>query len=110
MFSQLTDSEGWVAKVLSIAAGALVSTRLLTGSFTERLLSATAGGAIAYVTTPLLSLKIGSPESVTGFLAGLFGMAIVSRLWEFIQSAPIADFWKLVLNFLTRISGGRSDK
>jgi hypothetical protein len=110
MFTQLTDSEGLLAKVISIGAGALVSTRLLTGSVTERLLTALAGGAIAYVTSPYLSNKIGLPESITGFLMGLFGMAIASRLWEFIQTAPISDFWKLVLNFLTRLTGGSSAK
>lgn len=104
------ETEAWLPKLLSIGAGALVSTRLLTGTVTERLLTATAGGAIAYVTSPFIASKIGLPESITGFLAGLFGMAIVSRLWEFIQTAPISDFWKLVLNFLTRISGGRTEK
>lgn len=104
------EDEAWLPKLLSIGAGALVSTRLLTGTILERLLTATAGGAIAYVVSPVIASKIGLPESITGFLAGLFGMAIVSRLWEFIQTAPIPEFWKLVLNFLTRITGGRTEK
>jgi hypothetical protein len=104
------EADVLIAKVVSIGAGALVSTRLLTGTLLERLMSAAAGSALAYVVSPYIASKIEAPESITGFLTGLFGMAVVSRLWEFIQTAPIAEFWKLVLSFLTRITGGRSEK
>lgn len=109
MFTDV-ETAALIAKIIPIGAGALVSTRLLTGTPLERLMSAVAGVALAYVVSPYIAGKIEAPESITGFLTGLFGMAVVSRLWEFIQTAPIAEFWKLVLSFLTRITGGRSEK
>lgn len=91
---------------LSSVAGALVSMKFLSGTVTERLLTASAGALLAYIVSPHLASRIGLPEGFTGFLAGLFGMAVMSRLWEFIQTAPISDFWKIVLDFFKRISGG----
>lgn len=104
MFSGL-DADVLLTKASSVA-GALVSMKFLSGSVTERLLTASAGAALAYILSPHLALKIGAPEGFVGFLAGLFGMAVMSRFWEFIQTAPIADFWKIVLDFFKRISGG----
>jgi len=77
--------------------GAFVSMQFLQGTFWTKLFLALSGAAFSYFAAPYLSEKIGMPEGLAGFLLGLFGMAIISRAWEFVQTAPIAQIWEQVL-------------
>lgn len=99
------DADVLITKLSSVA-GAVVSIRFLSGTRTEKLLTALSGALFSYIVSPYLASKIDAPEGFVGFLTGLFGMAVASRFWEFIQTAPIADFWRIVLDFFKRISGG----
>jgi hypothetical protein len=96
--------DAWAAKLAGVA-GAIVSVRFLQGTWPERLFTALAGAVLSYFATPFLSERIGLPEGLTGFLLGLFGMAVMSRAWEWIQTTPVAALWQLLLGWLQRISG-----
>ena len=48
---------------------------------------------------------MGIPEGLSGFLLGLFGMAIASRFWEWIQTTPIAGVWQIVIDWLKKKAG-----
>ena len=50
-------------------------------------------------------MRIGIPEGFCGFLIGLFGMAIASRMWEWIQSTPVAALWDIVLTKFRKLMG-----
>jgi len=78
--------------------GAAVSMRYLQGSWFERLSMAASGSLVAYYAAPYLSLVLGIPEGLMGFLTGMFGMAIVSRAWEAVQSAPIGALWQAAVD------------
>jgi hypothetical protein len=67
-------------------AGALVSLRFMTGSWYEKLTMALGGATLSYVgTAPLATwLKIDNAAGLIGFLVGLFGMAVVSKVYEVI--------------------------
>lgn len=80
--------EGAATKLAGLV-GAVISTRFLQGTFPERCFMALSGAAISFYTAPYVSKTTGLPEGLAGFLLGLFGMAIVSKAWEYWQSAPI---------------------
>lgn len=90
-----------IAKFASVA-GALVSMRFLNGTWGEKVFTAICGVVLSYFLTPWLSTLLGLPEGVTGFLLGLFGMAIASRLWEWIQLTPLGALWQITLDWLPR--------
>lgn len=93
-----------LAVKLAGVAGSLVSMRYLQGSWPARISMAAGGSLISYYAAPHLAAVTGVPEGLTGFLLGLFGMAVVSRAWEGVQAAPIAALWQAVID---RISGKR---
>lgn len=95
-----------LAAKLAGVAGAVVSMRFLQGTFMERVFMALSGAVVSYYATPWLSPKIGLPEGFTGFLVGMFGMAVASRCWEWVQTTPVAALWQILLDWLTRRSGG----
>ncbi len=95
-----------LAGKLAGVAGAVVSMKFLQGTFMERAFMAMSGAIVSYYATPWLSPKIGLPEGFTGFLVGMFGMAVASRGWEWVQTTPVAALWQIVLDWLARRSGG----
>lgn len=89
--------DGLAGKLAGVL-GAAVSMRFMQGSLLERLTMAAGGAAGSYFAAPFISLKTGMPEGLAGFLLGLFGMAVVSKFWEWIQTTPVAAFWQIALD------------
>jgi len=102
--SEFPTLDVWAAKLAGVA-GALVSMRFLQGSWPERLSTAAAGAVVSYYLGPWLAERVGLPIGLTGFLVGLFGMAVMSRAWEWVQTTPVADIWKIVLGWFGRRVG-----
>ena len=84
------------------AAGALVSMRFITGTWFEKTTMALGGSALSFFGTVPLSnwLAISNAEGLLGFLIGLFGMALVSKVYEVIwlidASRVAKDLWAAV--------------
>lgn len=84
-------------------AGALVSMRFISGTWFEKVTMALGGSALSFFGTPPLFswLAINNSEGLLGFLVGLFGMALVSKVYEIIwliDSNKIAkDLWSAVV-------------
>lgn len=97
--------DAWAVKFAGVL-GAAVSMRFIQGTFTQRFLSAVSGAIVSYYVSPHLATKISTPEGLTGFVVGLFGMAIASRVWEFVQETPIGALWAAATD---RIRGGKPD-
>lgn len=91
-------------------AGALVSVNFLQGPLSARLLMATGGAVLSFYGTHWAAAATGLPEGFTGFLLGLFGMAVVSRAWAFIQDLPLAAVWQVLIDWLRRITGTKPEK
>ena len=74
-------------KLAAGIAGAVVSLRFVQGTYMERVTMAVGGAALSYFATTPLSEWLAAPkaEGVIGFFIGLFGMAIVSKVYEVIQ-------------------------
>lgn len=105
MHPQDTNIDVWLAKLAGVA-GALVSMRFLRGTWPERLSSAITGAVLSYYMTDWMADKVGLPLGLSGFLLGLFGMAVVSRAEEWVQTAPVAAIWQVLLNWARRKTGG----
>lgn len=86
-FSQY-NLEGLATKLAGLA-GAVVSMRFLQGTWKERVFRAAGGMAFSFYASPFLAKISGLPEGLSGFLLGLFGMALVSKAWEVIQTLPL---------------------
>jgi len=101
------DIDAWGAKLAGLG-GAALSMRFIKGTWYERLTMAVGGVIASYFLAEWLSVWTRLPLQVTGFLLGLFGMAIASRIWEAIQNAPLGELWSAAID---RIRGrGASPK
>jgi hypothetical protein len=91
-----------VFKLVAGLAGAVVSLRFVQGTWMERTLMAVGGAAMSYLgTTPLAEwLQAPKAEGVIGFFIGLFGMAIVAKIYEVVQLLDAkqiaADVWATI--------------
>ena len=85
-----------VAKFSGLA-GACLSLAYMKGPPVERITNAVGGALVSLYTSNWLAAKTGMPEGLTGFLMGLFGMAICAKGWELIQTTPLADVWAGIL-------------
>jgi hypothetical protein len=90
-----------IAKLAGVA-GAALSLNFIKGSWAERLTMAAGGAVISLYVTAWLSQKTGLPEGLTGFLLGMFGMAITAKAWEAIQATPVAEIWKSGIDYFLR--------
>ncbi|GGX11068.1 hypothetical protein GCM10007242_16380 [Pigmentiphaga litoralis] len=97
--------DGLAVKLAGVA-GALVSMRYLQGSLLARISMAASGSLVSYYAAPHVAHLTGMPEGLTGFLLGVFGMAIVSRAWEGVQAVPIALMWQAVIDRIRGRTGG----
>ena len=84
------DTETLFAKGAGLA-GALVSLNFVKGTWPERIVMALSGAILSYFVAPYVSVRGGIDVGLSGFLVGLFGMAICSKLWEIIQSLQAAE-------------------
>ena len=81
-----------IATKLAGVAGALVSTRFLSGTWPQKLATAASGAIASFFATPYVVAKLSLPEGFAGFLVGLFGMAILSRTWDWLQTSSLVSF------------------
>lgn len=88
----MTDTDVIIAK-LSGVFGACLSLAYMKGPPIERISNAVGGAIVSLYTAPWLATKTDMPEGLTGFLMGLFGMAICAKGWELIQNTPIKEVW-----------------
>lgn len=85
------------------AAGAIVSMRFISGTWGEKLTMAAGGAALSFFGSVPVASWVNQPDSVGlfGFLIGLFGMGVVSRVYEAILVIDVAvmakEAWKIFL-------------
>lgn len=87
-------------------AGAFISLKFIQGSWPERIVMAIGGSFFSFYASPWAASKTGLPEGLSGFLLGLFGMAICAKVWEWIQQAPVSGIWGALLEWFPRKKGG----
>ncbi len=89
-------------KLAAGVAGAVVSLRFVQGTWLERFVMAIGGAALSYFASANIAdwLKVPDALGLVGFLVGLFGMAIVAKVYEvllMLDAKQIAgDVWATV--------------
>jgi hypothetical protein len=89
--------------------GAVVSLKWVKGDFFEKLLMVIGGAALSiFGTDPLAEyLNMTNALGILGFLLGLFGMTVMSRVYEGIQAFNAADF---VQSWASRFGGKKGEE
>lgn len=88
------------AKLVAGLAGSVVSLRFVQGTIIERVFMGVGGAALSYYATTPAAQWIGvtDAEGLIGFLIGLFGMAIMAKIYEVILIADASkiasDTWE----------------
>jgi hypothetical protein len=77
-------------QVLPGAVGALVALGWIGGGAKQLAASVLGGCGAAYYAAPLVAGWFTVSEGLSGFMLGLFGMAVASRVFEAIAAFPIA--------------------
>lgn len=88
----MNEMDAIIAKFSGLA-GALVSFSYLKGTLPEKVVNAIGGYFMSVYLATWFSTKTGLPESGAGFIVGFFGMAVCARVWEMIQTTPMAEVW-----------------
>jgi len=79
------DAQQWILRFAGVA-GALVSMKFVSGTLFERFLMFIGGAFFSYYATEWVAAWLALPHGLTGFLLGVFGMSVLSRVWEWVQS------------------------
>lgn len=85
-----------VLDVLPGAGGSLIALLWLKESKARGVALWAAGSFVAYYTAPALSKYVGMNEAVSGLFVGVFGMALVNKAFEVLQSlqlGPMVSSW-----------------
>ena len=91
-----------IAKLISAVAGAALSLKFVVGTWVEKIIMAIGGAFLSYyASTPVAAwMEAPKAEGLVGFLLGLFGMAVVSKVYEVIQSLDAkqaaTDLWAAI--------------
>ena len=85
------DVDPTIAKIGASVVGALVSLNFVRGTLPERLSMAAGGASLSYYSSDYIahSLHMGESIGLVGFLIGLFGMAIVAKVYEGITTLEV---------------------
>ncbi len=93
-----------LVKIISGVIGALVSLRFVQGTWLEKSFMALGGSCLSYfATSPIAKwLDINNTEGLIGFIIGLFGMAIVAKIYELIQVIDAKQAMGIFLDWLAK--------
>jgi hypothetical protein len=94
------------AKLLAAIGGALISMVKWQGTLIERGTMGGAGVLVSYFASDAVSSYTHVPPGLAGFLLGLFGMAIVAKVWDMIAAVNgtkvVGDLWEIALGRLRK--------
>lgn len=74
-----------IIKAVPGTLGAIVALRWIVGTPLQRITAIVGGSAASYYGTSHLASLMGTDAGLTGFLIGLFGMAVAAKCFEVLQ-------------------------
>lgn len=89
------------------SAGALLRIKVQARKALRRLSLFILGCYIGYYIGSYVSHKTGIPESVSGFIVGLFGVACAQKAFELIEKIDFGLFWSLFAEIVKSRWGGK---
>ena len=93
-----------LVKIISGVVGALVSLKFVQGTWVEKIFMAFGGSCLSYFATSPIArwIDMENTEGLIGFIIGLFGMAIVAKIYELIQVIDAKQAMTIFLDWLAR--------
>lgn len=88
-----------VLRILPGTLGAVVALQWIVGTPMQRVTAILGGSAASYYGTGHLAEMMGTDTGLTGFLIGLFGMAVAAKCFEVLQ---LVDPGKVLAKVLSR--------
>lgn len=88
-----------VVKGLPGFVGALVALRWIVGSPLQRMIAVVGGSAASYYGSPVFARWAEIDHGLSGFLIGLFGMALAAKLFD---ALALLDLQRIMDRVLTR--------
>lgn len=82
-----------IGKLAASFIGSLCSLRWLPGRWWQKLQMLIAGTALSRYSTEPLAKWAGMNEGQAGFFLGLFGMAVVIKIFDTIEKTQVADIF-----------------
>ena len=82
---------------LSGMAGSILALIFLKPPVAQLIIYLIGGGLTSYYITPALADSLGAPLSTTGFIVGLFGMAIIAKIFHLIELVDPKDVISRIL-------------
>lgn len=89
-----------VYKALPGALGSLVALRWIVGTPLQRITAVLGGSSGAYYGTPYMATVLGTDHGLTGFLLGLFAMAIAAKVFEGLMAMNLGERFDRLLTRL----------
>lgn len=80
--------------------GSLTAAFLMKDTWARRLALLIGGFAAAHYCAPYLALKTGADRELAGYVAGLFSMTIVAKLFNMWDGIDTKDLWNRLLKRL----------
>ena len=88
---------------LSGLIGALVSLKFINGkNIYDKSAMVACGWATSYFLSPDIAQRFKVTESSVCFIIGLIAVGLCGLFFRFIEAAPIAEFWKVILKKLSK--------
>ena len=99
---QDTSSEVSLGKIIAGGAGAFVSLRFVQGKWYEKVIMVVGGTLLSvFAAGPTARyLHMTDAEGLCGFVIGLFGMAVVAKVYETIQAVETQKFLDRLLDWI----------
>ncbi len=88
-----------IIKAVPGTLGAFVALRWIVGTPLQRITAIIGGSAASYYGTGYMAGQMGTDAGLTGFLIGLFGMAIAAKCFELLQ---LIDAGRILEKLLSR--------
>lgn len=89
----MDNIDPWMTKLAGVA-GAALSLKFIAGTWPERITMAIGGAVISLYAAPFVSRITSLPEGLSGFLVGMFGMAVCAKAWEALNQLQAAEVLK----------------
>ena len=97
-----------LAKLGAAFAGTLTSLRFIKGKTrTETVLSALGGVAFSWFASKYVATVLGVPneQGLVGYLLGLFGMALLAKVYEAIEAINAASYAEMLADWVRKKTG-----
>ena len=95
-----SDIHPEIIKAVPGTIGAIVALRWIAGTWPQRLTALVGGSAASYYGSPHLVALSGANPGLSGFLIGLFGMAVAARIFDGLAALKLGALAERVLSRL----------